>query len=214
MSAGGDTITADSLFAFDDIFGEGTDCLHAAAVLKTLSPSRKLFSSGDDEEEVPATATMTDFVQVALSLKRKSAAIPTKNEAAPLTLPEEGEDGNSSDAVAAVAAGAAAGEKGKCVPAEISSSSGGGDADSNSKSSSRSSSSKSSSSRRRRSKSKRRPKVPRQPAMSPSGTVIGSSEAPKAAAAAGAKATTIERTTKSEVAHQFVLRLQQLGCPM
>lgn len=38
MSGGGVLITEASLFAFDDVFGDGTNCLQAGAVLRVLSP--------------------------------------------------------------------------------------------------------------------------------------------------------------------------------
>ena len=37
MSGGGELITEDSLFAFDDAFGDGSNCLQAASVLTALS---------------------------------------------------------------------------------------------------------------------------------------------------------------------------------
>ncbi|CAN0497214.1 unnamed protein product [Ectocarpus sp. 12 AP-2014] len=63
MSGGGGAITADSLFAFDDFFGEGTDCLHAAAVLRALAPS------GRREAHACEPAMMGDFLRVARALK-------------------------------------------------------------------------------------------------------------------------------------------------
>ncbi|CBJ30140.1 calcineurin A [Ectocarpus siliculosus] len=67
MSGGGGAITADSLFAFDDSFGEGTDCLHAAAVLRALAPS------GRREAHACEPAMMGDFLRVAGALKEMSA---------------------------------------------------------------------------------------------------------------------------------------------
>lgn len=37
MSDGGETITEKSLFSFDDVYGDGADCLQAGSVLKVLS---------------------------------------------------------------------------------------------------------------------------------------------------------------------------------
>ncbi|CAM9575451.1 unnamed protein product [Ectocarpus sp. 12 AP-2014] len=67
MSGGGGAITADSLFAFDDSFGEGTDCLHAAAVLRALAPS------GRREAHACEPAMMGDFLRVAGALKEMSS---------------------------------------------------------------------------------------------------------------------------------------------
>lgn len=70
MSGGSDTITANALFAFDDIFGDGTDCLHAATVLKTLCPrAGGRGGRGRDMGE----ATMYDFLRVAGALKTVAA---------------------------------------------------------------------------------------------------------------------------------------------
>ena len=38
MSDGGENVTEQSLFSFDDVFGDGVDCLKAGSVLKALSP--------------------------------------------------------------------------------------------------------------------------------------------------------------------------------
>lgn len=45
MSGGGDLITEASLFAFDDVFGDGTNCLQAGAVLRALSPNGEIWLS-------------------------------------------------------------------------------------------------------------------------------------------------------------------------
>lgn len=70
MSGGGDAITADSLFAFDDSFGDGKDCLHAATVLKTLCP--RVGGRGGGGGDTGA-ATMYDFLRVAGALKTLAA---------------------------------------------------------------------------------------------------------------------------------------------
>lgn len=69
MSGGGETITASSLFAFDDSFGDGKDCLHAATVLKTLCPRVGGRGGGGDT----GAATMYDFLRVAGGLKTLAA---------------------------------------------------------------------------------------------------------------------------------------------
>lgn len=73
MSGGGPVITVDSLFAFDDSFGNGVDCLHAATALKALSPSPPGGSVGSEAEPAqvaaPGPATMEDFLRVAGALK-------------------------------------------------------------------------------------------------------------------------------------------------
>lgn len=69
MSGGSDTISANSLFTFDDSFGDGKDCLHAATVLKTLCP--RLGGRGGGGHT--GTATMNDFLRVAGALKTLAA---------------------------------------------------------------------------------------------------------------------------------------------
>lgn len=64
MSGGGDAITANSLFAFDDSFGDGKDCLHAAAVLGILCPGGAGAGAGG--------ATMYSFLRVAGALKARA----------------------------------------------------------------------------------------------------------------------------------------------
>eukprot|EP00752_Nemacystus_decipiens_P005807 g5253.t1 len=71
MSGGGETITADSLFAFDDSFGDGRDCLHAATVLKTLCP--RVGGRGEAGGRDGGAATMYDFLRVAGALKALAA---------------------------------------------------------------------------------------------------------------------------------------------
>lgn len=79
MSGGGRTITVDSLFAFDDSFGDGVDCLHAAAALRALSPPPPTppprgtggggFAAEPAPVAPPGSATMEDFLRVAAALK-------------------------------------------------------------------------------------------------------------------------------------------------
>lgn len=71
MSGESDTITADSLFTFDDSFGDGKDCLHAATVMKALCP--RVGGRGGTAEGDTGAATMYDFIRVAGALKTMAA---------------------------------------------------------------------------------------------------------------------------------------------
>ncbi|CAN0280372.1 unnamed protein product, partial [Ectocarpus fasciculatus] len=92
MSGGGGAITADSLFAFDDSFGEGTDCLHAAAVLRALAPL------GRRDSHASEPATMGDFLRVAGALKETNSA-GSSPEAAAGSSPEAAAGSSSEIAV-------------------------------------------------------------------------------------------------------------------
>lgn len=72
MSGGGDTITADSLFAFDDSFGDGKDCLHAAAALRALCPAHAAGGFGGGGAGAGGGATMYNFLRVAGALKERA----------------------------------------------------------------------------------------------------------------------------------------------
>lgn len=78
---GGHTITVNSLFAFDDSFGDGVDCLHAGTALRALSPSPSggsAVAEGSAATAAGSSATMADFLRVAGELKLKHAALFTE----------------------------------------------------------------------------------------------------------------------------------------